>query len=260
MLKTNTTKIIPINNKIYKIIINIKRKECSVCLGTKSDIFGNIYLQDYRCSNKCNINKNGEKTWFICYPCHEKWREDHDNCLICRGVEDKSEEIIKHYNKCEKLVSFCFNISSKCKNIILNFSYNLCNLYKKIIEINICELFSIFISIMMLSIILFVIWTTLYMFCNKMKDEICIPCSIISFIGLIHTILFFILGLIINNVIINELEKYKIFYARFYCIISLSLILTFIGMMDNCKLEFEYFYYFVFNLIGMSFANCLLSC
>jgi hypothetical protein len=62
MLKTNTTKIIPINNKIYKIIINIKRKECSVCLGTKSDIFGNIYLQDYRCSNKCNINKNGEKT------------------------------------------------------------------------------------------------------------------------------------------------------------------------------------------------------
>ena len=247
MTNKNKSKIVPLNN-INEISINIK-KECSICFNTRKDIFDNIYLQDFRCSNKCNTNKNGEKTWYICNKCYIDWRKNNNHCFICRGIEDDTIEIVKNYSKCEKFISIFSNIPSKIKRY-----FNYC---KKMKKININEIFGLFITSILFFTFNFIFFMTLFMFCIKMKEVFCLPCFIISFIGLFHLDLCFIVALILHKVIEYKVKKETLFFARIYCIISMSLILTFIAIMNDCKLNFNHFFYFIFYIFGFTIFNCL---
>lgn len=244
----NKSKVIPINN-INKISLNIK-KECSICFNTRKDMFGNIYLQDFRCSNKCNKNKNGEKTWYICNKCYIDWRKNNNHCFICRGTEDESIEIKKNYNKCEKIISAFYNIPSKIKKYLYY--------CKKLKEINIISTVQIFFIGIIFIIFNFAFFFSFFMFCMKMKQDFCFSCFILSFIGLVHTNLCFVVGLTLHKIIeFKKVTQGRLLFARIYCIISMSLILTFIAIMNDCKLDFDHFYYFIFYIFGFTIFNCL---
>ena len=104
----------------------------------------------------------------------------------------------------------------------------------------------------------FIIFLTFYILCSKMNPNICIECLIISFIGLIHYIIMLVVELLYNKIIINEIKKETIFYLRLYCIITLSLILTFASIMKDCVLNFYHFYYLIFYMIGLiiAYSSC----
>ena len=177
----NKSKIVPLNN-IDQITINVK-KECSICFNTKKDIFGNMYLQDYRCSNKCNVNIYGEKTWYICNKCYIIWRKDNNHCIICKSQEDTTIEIVKNYNKCEKIISTLHSIPSKIKKYL--------NYCKKLKEISLVPTLGMFMLTIIFLVFNFSFFISLFMFCMKMKEEFCFSCFILSFIGLVHVDLCF---------------------------------------------------------------------
>ena len=96
------------------------------------------------------------------------------------------------------------------------------------------------------------------MFCMKMKQNFCFPCFVLSFIGLVHTNLCFLTLLFLHKIIEhNKINEERILLARVYCVISMSLILTFISMMKDCEVNFEHFYYLIFYILGFTIFNFL---
>ena len=80
------------------------------------------------------------------------------------------------------------------------------------------------------------------MFCMKMKEEFCFSCFILSFIGLVHVDLCFLTGLFLHKIIEHKkINEERILLARVYCVISMSLILTFINMMEDCQVNTKIF-------------------
>ena len=254
----NNTKIIPEEN-IKIDIKDIKKVECIVCYDVKN-------LQDYRCSIYCNINKLGEKTWFICENCYKKYRSTSNKCIVCSSPERVNDDVINYNesycrNKLNKILKYAF---LKIKNInCIDYCNCNCNCLdyccKIIVNNDISDTFSKFLISMFLLSGSFIIFTVFSMICSKLENNVCFMCVIFSIFGTMIFILNVINLLLYNNIIINNLEKKNKFYLNLLCIFLLALILTIVEIIYDCNININYFYIIIFNFLGVTFFNYLFT-
>ena len=97
------------------------------------------------------------------------------------------------------------------------------------------------------------------MLCMKMKEEFCFSCFILSFIGLVLIDLCFLTGLFLHKIIEHKkINEERILSKSILCYF-MSLILAFINMMEDCQVNFENFYYLIFNIFGLQFLIVFVS-